>query len=405
MKLRVWSCAALAFCVLTAGAAAGRAQSKGVRSVEFQDAEQSSGWDDGVDLASYQTAVSASVGPGPRGGGYIGGIPSIMDRPIQVVAGAQYIYARANFSQALAYVEQDLVNGGETWVNYDFNYNSSYGFYGGIYMCDCGGSLIFNFNRFTSDASFAAANVPAQTTPTQTAIFGPFEIDGNITGFADVDLKSYDLSFAKTIPLGGPLCGCCDDCCEDSCCDDACCGGGGGCCQGGGCGCPAWDITWSGGIRFADVNWGRGATATTFGTAPVFIDSYTTRMDFEGFGGRVGLAGRRYLGKRGLFSLYAKGDWSLLSGEINLETLVTNQAGTAFHRTSGDIIVPVTEIELGGTVHLGCHANITAGYFWSAWHDLGMREEYAWGNFQMSHYDDANILGFDGLFVRGEVLF
>ncbi|MCA9236579.1 MAG: hypothetical protein KDA44_13980 [Planctomycetales bacterium] len=409
MKFRAWGIAALALCVIAAGAAPGRAQTRKVKNVDYQVAEYQP-TDDDVDQASYQSVSSVGFGSGGAGGAAIGSaMGGIMDRPIQIVAGAQYLYARANFSQALAYVDQDLINGGENFVQYAFDYNSSYGFYGGVYLCDCGGSILFNYNRLTSGASFAANSVTGQNN-----IYGPFEIDGDITGFADVDLRSYDLSFSKTIPLGCPMtCGsccddaCCDTCCEDTCCDDPCCGDscGNGC---GCCGCPAWDITWSGGIRYAEVGWGRGASAYDYTTTiPTFIDGYTTRMDFNGFGGRIGLAGRRYFGKRGLFSLYAKGDWSLLVGQIDIETLVTDAASssTAFARTSCDHIVPVTEIELGGTVHLGCHASVSAGYFWSAWHDLGMREEYDFNQFQTSHYDDANILGFDGLFVRGEVAF
>ncbi|MAT71612.1 MAG: hypothetical protein CMJ58_19060 [Planctomycetaceae bacterium] len=401
MKLRLWGIAALALCVLAAGAAPGQAQSKRGKNASVQA-------DDQVDLASYQ---SVSFGAGPAGAGCCppsGGWPGLLDRPIQLVAGAEYIYARANFSQALAYVESDLVNGGENWVQYDFDYESGYSFYGGIYLCDCGGAVIFDWTNMTSSSGFTAVNDPPGSTPTNSEIFGPFEVDDNINGFADVDLDTYDLMFSKTIPLGGPMCGGCDSgcddvCCGDVCCDDTCCGDGCGSCGG----CPPWDITWSGGVRFADVSWARGANSYDFSTIPVFLDGYTTTMDFTGFGGRIGLAGRRYFGKKGLFSLYAKGDWSLLVGEINVETLVTNAASstTAFHRTSCDHIVPVTEIEMGGTVHLGCHANITAGYFWSAWHDLGMREEYDFANFQIDSYDDANILGFDGLFVRGEVTF
>ena len=396
MKFRAWGIAALALCVTAAGAAPGRAQTRKVKNVDYQVAEYQS-TDDDVDLASYQSVSSVGFGSGGAGGAAIGSaMGGIMDRPIQIVAGAEYIYARANFSEALAYVDQEI-GFGENFVQYDFNYNSSYSFYGGVYLCDCGGSIIFDYTRLTSDASFAATE-----TPLVNNIYGPFEIDGNINGYANVELNSYDLSFSKTIPLGCPMtCGsCCDDtCCGDTCCEDTCCGD---CCgnSSGCCGCPAWDITWTGGIRFADVSWGRGATETT--STP---SSYATNMDFNGFGGRVGLAGRRYFGKRGLFSLYAKGDWSLLLGQIDIETLVTNPGGTAYARTSCDHIVPVTEIELGGTVHIGCHASVSAGYFWSAWHDLGMREEYDFNQFQTSHYDDANILGFDGLFVRGEVAF
>ena len=72
------------------------------------------------------------------------------------------------------------------------------------------------------------------------------------------------------------------------------------------------------------------------------------------------------------------------------------------HQLSGR----VTEIELGGSTHLGAHATLSAGYFWSAWHDLGMSPTTNFGNaFQISHYDDANILGWNGLFGRVEVAF
>ena len=68
---------------------------------------------------------------------------------------------------------------------------------------------------------------------------------------ADVDVKAFDLDYRKTIPLGGPACCECGDCCDP--CGDPC-GCGDTCCSPG---CPAWDITWSGGLRFADVNWDR----------------------------------------------------------------------------------------------------------------------------------------------------
>ncbi len=400
MKLRSWGAAALAACALVAGGAKLQAKSpapakaaKAPNSI-LQSQEQ-------IELAGYNSYESCSTGLCSSGscGGGMGGL---MDRPIQLIFGAEYIYAKANFSDALAFVEQDLVAGGETWRCFDFDYGSSYSFYGGVYLPDCGGSLIFDYTRLQSDASTSA-----QSSSTVN-IFGPFEIDDNIEGFADVDLQTFDIMFSKTIPLGCPLdCGCgpnCGDCCDT--CTTTGCGAGCGC----GCGwCPAWDVTWSGGVRFADVNWSRGLNAfNVLNGLPV--DGYATTMDFQGFGGRVGLMGRRYLGRRGLASLYAKGDWSLLVGDVDIETLIydadVGPAPLAFHRKSCEQIIPVTEIELGGSIHLGAHATLTAGYFWAAWHDLGMSETYDFGSqFQMGHYDDANILGFDGLFARAEVAF
>ncbi len=397
MKLQTWAVAALTLSAIVAGG--GRLQAKQAASAGAEAAPaapQPGHMAEELEHSELGTYNSCCDPSAPCCEAGMGGF---LHRPIQLVFGADYLYAKADFSQALSYVEQDLIAGGETWHCFDFDYNSSYSFYGGVYLCDCGGSVIFDYTRLTSDADTAA------TSTTTDQIFGPFEIDDNIEGHADVDLKSYDLSFAKTIPLGCPLCSSCKkgcgECCDDKCCDDACCGG--GC---GGCGwCPAWDITWSAGVRFADVSWSRGLTGFDPNNDFVPFESYNTRFDWDGFGGRVGLMGRRYIGRRGLVSLYAKGDWSLLVGDYDIVTTVTNAAGSAFLRSSCENIVPVTEIELGGTVHLGCHASVSAGYFWAAWHDLGMREEYDFDQFQISTYDDANILGFDGLFARAEVTF
>jgi hypothetical protein len=401
MKLRSWFAAALALSAMLANGRHVDAKQTVKRANSANSGSMLEPADfamemDQTELASYGACDTGGCDTGGCYSSCDGSMGGLLNRPIQLVFGAEYIYARADFSDALAFVEQDLVNGGETWHCFDFDYESSYSFYGGVYLCDCGGSVIFDYTRLTSSAETAANSVALQTD-----IFGPFEIDDNIQGRADVDLKSYDLSFAKTIPLGCALaCGAqCGDAC-DACCDAGSCSSG---CGGGWC--PAWDITWSAGVRFADVEWNRGLNAFDPLNNNAFIDGYETRMNFEGFGGRMGLMGRRYFGRRGIASLYAKGDLSVLLGDVELETLITNAGGTAFIRKNCEQIIPVTEIELGGSLHLGAHATLSAGYFWSAWHDLGTSETYSFTNFQVTHYDDANILGFDGLFARIEVAF
>jgi len=404
MKLTTWG--ALALALGFAAPADLRAQSRSqveqtadVHDVGEADASVADELQD-TELAQYTVASAGGRG----GAGSSAMSAALLDRPIVLVAGAEYIYARPNFSEALAYVEQDIVNGRENWVQYDFGYDSTYSFYGGVYLADCGGAVIFDWTRLTGDASFAAASVPGQT-----AIFGPYEVDGNVEGFANVELNSYDLSFAKTIPLGCATGGCgaaCGTSCDDACSGDGCSGDGcsGGCAAA--C-CPPWDITWSGGLRWADVNWARGLTAFDVQNNNAVINSATTTMDFQGFGGRIGLAGRRYLGPQGRLSLYAKGDLSVLLGDIDVNTVVfdASSSSTGSFGTRCTHIVPVTEIELGGTLHLGAHAHLTAGYFFSAWHDLGFRDQYNFNQFQLSHYDDANILGWDGLFGRVEINF
>jgi hypothetical protein len=396
MKLRFWGHAALAVCLVAATASSLRAQGNAEITPEALSGEMEPSQMGPSDMmgemeqSEYDAYGSCQTCPtggceGGRGGmlGQLAG-----GRNVQLIAGAEYIYAQATFREALAFVEQDALNGIDTFHQYDFDYESSYSVYGGAYLPDCGGAVIFDYTRLTSSGDFAASETAF------TDIFGAFEIDGMIEGHADVELDSYDLSFSKTIPLGclmsGKECGeCCDDCCN-------------------GCGwCPAWDITWSGGIRYATVEWGNTVTAfDPFVTSLPMIDSQTTTLDFDGFGGRVGLLGRRYIGKRGLLSVYGKGDFSVLFGDVDLQTAVTNVGGTAFIRTSNEITVPVTEIELGTSAHLGQHATLSAGYFWAAWHDLGMSPTYDFSQtFQVGHFDDANILGWNGFFARAEVAF
>jgi hypothetical protein len=407
MKLRFWGMAALAACLLSIDVSDMHAREQEAiapPSGHLGPREVPEGAYDAEAEGSYEGSYhggfeSCSSGDcecdlGCNQGGY--GMGGLLDRPMQFVVGAEYIYAQATFSEALAYVERDPIAGGETWHQLDFDYESSYSVYGGLYFCDCGGAVTFEYTRLNSSADFEVTSTPD--------IFVPFEVTGPgggpIRGGADVEIDSYDLSFAKTIPLGclqtcGAECGdCCDPCCSDCCTP-----------------CPAWDITWLGGVRYANVGWNNGAQGFN-GTTGLFDNGYATSLDFDGIGGRVGLMGRRYFGRRGLFSAYARGDWSILFGECDIETVISdvNAGPIAFARKDNDLTVPVTEIELGGTAHLGAHASLSAGWFLSAWHDLGMSPTYdfetAGANiFQTSHYDDANILGFNGFFARAEVAF
>jgi len=365
--------------------AASYAQAGYVQDASWNNASSSCSSCDGSGCSSCQGGRATGVG--------------LAGRPMQIFAGAEYIYARASFSEALAYVEQ-FPGQGENFVEHEFDYKSSYSFYGGLRWVDCGGAIVFDFDRYRSTADLSVQDNPSS------AIFGTYETDpgpgGVLNAGAEVDLKSYDLAFEKTIPLGSPL-GCCNTCC-DGCAGDPCAGdqcGCDACCAW----CPAWDITWSAGLRFADVDWSRGATA--FDNFSVQQESFTTRMSFQGAGARVGLEGRRYFGRQGAFSMFARGDWSLLVGDvdINYQTNIPG-VGNAFINNSGRRVIPVTEIEAGATLHIRNHVNLSAGYFISAWHDLGFRDEYVFNNsFQISHFDDANILGFDGLFARAEVAF
>jgi hypothetical protein len=313
---------------------------------------------------------------------------------------ADYLYARANFSSAISFLEQvddqQQGVGTDTFHQLDFAYESSYRVGGGYRLCNCGEEIRFLFTRLSSTANDEAPF----------GSFLPYEVTAEPGGHthihADVDVKSYDVDFAKTIQLGGQSCCQCSDACGGDCsgtcgCGDAC-----------GCGCPAWDITWTGGLRFADVGWSR--TYDAVNSDFVTTTNAVSVMDFRGGGLKMGLEGRRYFCGNGCFSVYLKGDISLLLGDVDMAAVRTTFDDSEFNTLNTQTfstrqIIPVTEIETGLTGHITCNTSITTGYLFSAWHDLGFRDEFTFPTLMETSYDDANILGFDGFFARLEVAY
>jgi hypothetical protein len=299
---------------------------------------------------------------------------------------ADYLLVHPSFGDATAFIRQDLGAGTDTFVPLDFNYDSSYRIGGGYRLCSCGDELRFMYTRFSGDASAVA--LPGDIVPL-TADPPP---DGRTVINANVNANTYDLECVKIIPLGGGSSNC-GDCCGKS--------------------CPAWDIGWSGGIRWADVDWNRSYVALDDTDFPV--TDVRTGMRFHGGGIRTGLEGRRYFGCDGWLSLYGKGNISLLLGDVNIDSVRSSDDGNTVVRQSysNRQIVTMFDMEAGVTAQVTCHTSITAGYLFSAWTDLGFRNSFDVCNcgdatvppLLNTTMDDSNVLGFDGLFVRAEYAF
>jgi hypothetical protein len=285
-----------------------------------------------------------------------------------------------------------LANGSDQFIPLDFDYQSSYRVGVGWRSCCCGDEIRFTFTNMQSDASSEA--FPGDIVPYETAPPPGGRTDIN----ANVDARNFDLECRKIIPLGGQCCGCGDSC--DGCCTPCC-----------GKSCPAWDIAWSGGVRWSEIGWQRSYVALDQDEFPV-TDS-EIGMNFRGGGLRTGLEGRRYFFHDGWLSIYGKGNLSLLLGDVNISSIRSVDDPTT--GTSPDIvntqtfrtrqIIPVTELEAGLTAQVSCRTAITAGYLMAAYHDLGFRDEHELNTLLPTTYDDANILGFDGFFARVEVGF
>lgn len=387
------ACALIAMAALT-GAAVAQTTGNSASTAVFQATAGDLG---AVKQASCDTGFGECGACGPTcdlgmGGGAVTG-------RYQLFVGGEYLSLRSNHSEETAYRELDLNEDLETFHQFDTQYSDSYRVFGGLRLADCGGEVRFTYSSFDTDGGFIA---PTQGDSAATGISytSPLEIvpaEGDtLFGRSSVSMDLYDIAFSKTIPLGCPLsCGGCGDC--------------GDCCDPCGCGpfCPAWDITWTGGIRVADVNstLNYGVVRDPANTA-LSSNGGSSTVDFDGVGLRFGLAGRRYFGRSGLVSAYVRGDISLLLGDVT-NTAARDPLFTDVTMTSTQI-VPVTDIEAGITGYLTENISVTGGYMLSAWHDLGHRFEYdftAGTSTQVVSADDANLLTLDGFFLRAEAAF
>lgn len=358
----------------------------------------------GSDLSGYDSN-DVSYDSSYEEGTPVGG-SGIRGRSGRFFIGADYLNIRSTFSESTAFVVttglQPPANAPaqplfppvtNTFQEFDYDYESSYRIFGGYRLDECGGEIRFAFTRFDNIGATAVSPPAVSAAPggSVTQIQHPGELASSQTGdrivaSSNVNVKSYDLGFAKTIPLGSPVSGGCDSCSDG---------------YESGCGwCPAWDVKWSAGIRFAEVNWDRQSTLqSTNGTE-------SASMNFEGGGARVGLEGTRYLGRQQRFAVFAKSDMSLLLGTVRLEQITgvgtTPGITTRFSSTQ---LIPVLDIEAGGTFFVTDRLTVSAGYLFSAWVDLGMRDTFDMFNGTGPMFDDANILGFDGYFTRAEFAF
>lgn len=341
------------------------------------------------DMGSCGTGA-CDLGPCGVGGGMLG--------RGQFFVGGEYLHVRGNLSEATAYRETDFVNDLETFHQFDMDYGDSYRAYAGYRLCDCGGEVRFTYTNFDTEGGFNSGPNPNDGIEGRT-FYGPYEVNlgegDELVGRSSIDIESYDIAFSKTIPLGCPLS---NDGCSDC----------GNACDPCGCGpvCPAWDITWTGGVRVANVDSSQSYQAIRApANSAIPAGSATSRVDFDGVGLRFGLLGRRYFGRSGMLSAYVKGDISLLLGDVDYS--VQGDPGFTDVALSSTQLVPVTEIEAGLTGYLTQNISVSGGYMLSAWHDLGNRAEYIYSvsPSQIYSMDDANILSLDGFFLRAEAAF
>ncbi len=299
------------------------------------------------------------------------------------VAGAEFLLIRPHFSEAIAFA-----NGAQTLGTWDtsaralnFGYEGALRTYLGYRLADNSGEL-----RFT----YWHAN---NTTRVDGAVGGPgqFIVDpfGNLAGSvtvinpadprflttltggdsirtqASVRTNVYDLDFIKPFSFE----------------------------QG------SWQFEWSAGVRLADINQFYESAITNAGN-PFSTGSFTA--DFLGAGPRLGLQVEHHFGSQSCFSVFANTHGSLLLGDHQVEFNNTD-AATGFAMSQAETMtrtIPVLETELGTTTRLWNRFDLSLGWMFQAWYDLGTSGGTFGGFFTGA--DDSNVMSFDGLFVRGQ---
>jgi len=171
--------------------------------------------------------------------------------------------------------------------------------------------------------------------------------------------------------------------------------------------CHPWDLRWFAGVRVAYINHNISSLVTDNSAPGGIFAQASAANKFTGFGPRLGLQGRKYLGQNGRWSVYARGSGSLLVGNVYQD--VTNSTPTGELPTVTNLvsrnsrIIPVAELELGATWWLLPRFAMTGGWMLMSFWDLGLQETGTIG--ATPNLDDSNILSFDGFFLRGELVF
>ena len=292
--------------------------------------------------------------------------------------GIEYRYLRTSFSEAVAFVtvSDTLAVPFQREVEAEelrFDYDSSGRVYFGVGIGSCQ-DIRFSYWNLDADVSVGRS---ADVLQTIVDPFGNIGLTGSsIDTSASVQLNVFDLEYLQRLKFP----------CQDV------------------------EFVYSAGIRFANVDQGYTSTIRDAGDDVTSVGVFTA--DFDGVGPYFTLEGST--SRERCFSLLAKGGAAILIGSYNVESGVTIP-GVAVGGQSAERIraVPILEGELGGSWHPNDRFTVSAGYLVQAWFNIGT----SGGTFDgetlpiapidtaFGQTDDADIMSFDGLFVRAELWF
>jgi hypothetical protein len=300
--------------------------------------------------------------------------------------GADFLYVRPHFSEATAFAS---VTQGASSMNVraqplEFDYRPSFRVFAGYRFEGTDTELRFTYTRMTGQTAAGTANVGpghsvvdpfgnvvgvAVVVDPSSALFGQQIVGGDrIQVSAEVDASIYDLDLIKPLKLS----------------------------------CGQWDLKYTVGVRLADIRQSYQSVVTDSGA---FFSGGQYSADFIGAGPRIGFQALRYFGRNRQLSLYANTFGSLLVGEYDTSFSQTTTAPPfqANQETNEIRVIPVAETEIGAGWSPFPWMNVSAGWLFQAWFDLGASGGTFGGFYTVT--ENTNLMAFEGLFVRAEVTF
>ena len=307
----------------------------------------------------------------------MGACPCPTDCRPALFGGGDYLFIRPHFSEAVAFatVTDSLGPAGFRRIvaanELDFDYDSSFRFFLGYHLAECA-DVRLTYWHLDADTGVTGTAGPGQTIVDP---FGNLGLTGStIDTSASVQMNVFDLEYLRRLEYN----------------------------------CAGVGFLYSAGLRFADVNQFYNSTISA---GPVVTSDGRFDVDFTGVGPYLSLTGETGRGTRRPLSLFAKGAMSLLVGQYDLSTAV--QLPGVFGGQFADRIrtVPVLESELGMAWRPSDSIRLSAGWLFQAWFNLGTsggtfdgeRLPFAPVDTAFGGADDADIMSFDGLFVRAEI--
>jgi hypothetical protein len=338
----------------------------------------------GAAKVSADSAISADTAPnswvGPN---------TTSDSPLTAshwFAGADFLFVRPHFSEATAFARGSQSGSGMQVAAQDleFSYSPSFRVFAGYRFDGTGTELQFTYTRLTAHTENDAGNFTpghfavdpfgniagvAVVVDPNSALFGQPLVGGDhIQATADVDVNIFDLDLIKPFVTV----------------------------------CGGWELKYTAGVRVAQIHQLYQSTVTEGGT---FFSGGNYSADFIGAGPRVGMKAERYFGACRQFSLFADTYGSILVGQYDMHFGQTTTAPAYYATQDTDAIrvLPVAEAEIGAGWSPIPWFDVSAGWLFQVWFDLGASGGNFGGFYTVT--DNANIMAFEGLFVRAEVRF